>query len=70
MGVWKGRMMGNTWISDKEPLLLDFNNTTEKISVCGKQLTISNQSFAVEGLKQRTILYCEYLHFLQFSQWI
>ncbi|KAL7070597.1 hypothetical protein ACQ4LE_010555, partial [Meloidogyne hapla] len=54
MGVWKGRMMGNTWISDKDPLLLDFKNISDEVNVCNKQLVISNQGFAAEGLKQRS----------------
>ena len=54
MGPWKGHMMGNHWIADKAPLLLEFPQNSKTVISCNKSLTLSNQGYAVDtiGLKE------------------
>uniref|UniRef100_A0A914H6H7 CCHC-type domain-containing protein n=1 Tax=Globodera rostochiensis TaxID=31243 RepID=A0A914H6H7_GLORO len=55
LGPFKGRMLGNTWIADKEPLLLTFDNLPKTVKSCGTNLTLSHQGYAIfnETTKKR-----------------
>nr|CAD2195104.1 unnamed protein product [Meloidogyne enterolobii] len=55
IGTWSGQRMGQTWVADKLPLLLDFPEVPKTVRVCDKNLTISNQGFAVHKENKRRI---------------
>jgi hypothetical protein len=40
-------MIGNTWVVEKSPLLLDFPSKPKIVFVYGKNLTVSNQGFSI-----------------------